>query len=194
MKPTASAFLLALTMASSSLFSRQRAFSRASLPRNFRVSHRSGLYRLAHRGRRRGAALVEFALIAVVFLTMLLGMIQFGIYQSTANTLWNLSREGARYASVTKPNPTNVQIADYVKSVAPPNINKSKLSFSVTPDVRGSGQAVTVNLTYDMGDKIIFPLVTYLLGKPKTIPATATEPAKTVTEYIYVTRSSMRVE
>ncbi len=142
--------------------------------------------------RRRGAALVEFAMIAVLFLTMLLGMIQFGIYQSTANTLWNLSREGARFASVGTP--SDADIRAYVARVSPPNINGAKLTLGISPAAREPGKPVTVNLTYDMGDKIIFPFVSKFLGKPKDVPATPTEPAKTVTEYFYSTRSTMRVE
>ena len=126
------------------------------------------------RSRRRGAALIEFGLIATIFFTMLLGMIQFGIYQSTTNTLWNLSREGARFASVS--NPTDTQIKDYVTRIAPPNINNSKLTVRISPTTRVSGQPVAVNLVYDMRDKMIFPDVSGLLKKT------------------YSTASTMRVE
>lgn len=115
------------------------------------------------RARRRGAALIEFAMIATLFFSLLLGLIQFGLYQSTTNTLWNLSREGARFASVS--NPTDNQITDYIKQVAPPNINGSKLTIRISPDTRLSGQPVAVSLTYNMEDKLIFPSVGDLLKK-----------------------------
>ncbi|PQV65450.1 TadE-like protein [Abditibacterium utsteinense] len=125
--------------------------------------------------RRRGVALVEFAMISTLFFTMLLGLIQFGIYQSTANTLWNLSREGARFASVGTP--TDQEIEDYVRRIAPPNIKSSNLGKpTISPATRVSGQPVTVGLAYDMKDKLIFLGVGDLLKKT------------------YSTASTMRVE
>lgn len=131
------------------------------------------------KSRRRGAALIEFALIAVIFFTMLLGMIQFGIYQSTSNTLWNLSREGARFATVS--NPSDDAIRQHVNDIAPPNVNIRNLSIDVSPPVtspatRASGDSVTVTLNYNMADKIIFPEVGRLLNQN------------------YVSSSTMRVE
>lgn len=141
--------------------------------------YQSGSWRRARRARRGGAALIEFALIAVLFFTMLLGMIQFGIYQSTTNTLWNLSREGARFATVSKP--SDDAIRDYVRRVAPPNVDAretaNKLSIDISPPTtRVSGESVTVTLRYNMADKIIFPTVGRLLNKN------------------YVSSSTMRVE
>ncbi|HEX9996262.1 MAG TPA: TadE/TadG family type IV pilus assembly protein [Abditibacterium sp.] len=124
----------------------------------------------SRRGRRRGAALIEFALIASIFFTMLLGLIQFGIYQSTSNSLWNLSREGARFASVGMP--TTAQIESHVREVAPPNIKSEDLTVVTTPDPRLSGQSVTVTLTYDMDDKIIFPELGPLFKKTYTTVST----------------------
>ncbi len=115
------------------------------------------------RARRRGAALIEFALIATLFFTMLLGMIQFGIYQSTANTLWNLSREGARFASVGTP--TDDDIKSRITEISPPNIRSGNLTVDISPQKRASGQPVTVKLIYDMRDKLIFPSVSGLLNK-----------------------------
>lgn len=135
-----------------------------------------------NKSRRRGAALIEFALIATVFFTMLLGLIQFGIYQSTANTLWNLSREGARFAIVDAPTPTDAAITQHIKEIAPPNINKNNLTIIIEPPIvapattRTSGQPVTVRLNYNMRDKIIFPNVGNVLKST------------------YSTNSTMRVE
>ena len=157
---------------------------------------------LARRARRSGAALVEFALIAALFFTMLLGMIQFGIYQSTANTLWNLSREGARFATVS--NPSDVQIEDYIRKIAPPNINSAKtsnkLTIAISPSARLSGQSVQVTLSYDIEDKLIFPLIKPLFLKERSVggqPAQNGNPAvppTIVKEYKYTTVSTMRVE
>ena len=122
--------------------------------------------------RRRGAALVEFALISVIFLMMLLGMLQFGIYLSATNTLWNGAREGARLAAVQDANlPTataDAQIADQIAQTIAP-LERSKMSISITPADNKSrvyGKPVTVTLTYDMRSKLFVPLPSYWFGKP----------------------------
>jgi Flp pilus assembly protein TadG len=146
------------------------------------------------RARRRGQALIEFSLIVIIFLTMLLGMIQFGMYQSTTNSLWNLSREGARFATVGSPPPSDANIRARIREVTPPNINSANLTVEIYPATRTSGQPVAVCLTYNMADKIIFPLVGRLLNRNRTIPANDPIPVKTITGYNYFASSTMRVE
>ncbi len=121
--------------------------------------------------RRRGAVLLEFALVATMFLMLLMGMLQFGIYLSTSNSLWNLSREGARFASVQRSDSktvadNNTNIINHVTKPAPdgmlpPDINPAKLTVTITPDdatTRAKGTQVTVSLSYDMSDKLFIPL------------------------------------
>ena len=50
----------------------------------------------------RGAALVEFALVATVFLTVLFGIIEFGRLLWTHNALTDATRRGVRYATLRK--------------------------------------------------------------------------------------------
>jgi Flp pilus assembly protein TadG len=56
--------------------------------------------RSAVRRRRRGQALVEFALVAPIFFLILFGIIDFGRYIYYVQILNNAAREGARYAIV----------------------------------------------------------------------------------------------
>lgn len=49
--------------------------------------------------RRRGAAVVEFAIMAPVFLTLTLGSIEVGYALNASNTLYGALREGGRLAS-----------------------------------------------------------------------------------------------
>ncbi|PYS92857.1 MAG: hypothetical protein DMF64_07680 [Acidobacteria bacterium] len=58
--------------------------------------------------RERGAALVEFAIGATIFLTVLFAIIEFGLLLWTHNALTDAARRGARYA-VTHP---QSQLAD----------------------------------------------------------------------------------
>ncbi len=48
----------------------------------------------------KGAALVEFAIVAMLLITLLLGIVEFGWYFSQFNALRHGAREGSRYASV----------------------------------------------------------------------------------------------
>lgn len=121
--------------------------------------------------RRRGAALVEFAMISVIFLTMLLGMLQFGIYLSATNTLWNGAREGARTAAILRTsidnNEATKQIRDQVvKTIAP--LEADKVTVTITPadgKARTYGTAVTVRVSYDMRSKLFIPLPDYWFGQ-----------------------------
>ena len=122
--------------------------------------------------RRRGAALVEFALVSVIFLMMLLGMLQFGVYLSATNTLWNGAREGARLAAVQSSSlataTADAQIANQVaKTIAP--LERSKMTITVTPKdakARTYGTPVTVRVSYNMRSKLFVPVPSYWFGKP----------------------------
>lgn len=50
--------------------------------------------------RQRGVAMVEFALIAVIFFSLLLGIMEFGRWMFTLNTANEATRLGARLAAV----------------------------------------------------------------------------------------------
>jgi Flp pilus assembly protein TadG len=53
----------------------------------------------------RGAAMVEFAFVAVILFTLVFGIIDFGRAIFLYNNLTNAAREGARFAAVQFPNP-----------------------------------------------------------------------------------------
>lgn len=126
------------------------------------------------RARRRGVALLEFALIVLMFLAMLIGMIQYGLYQSTASTLWTMSREGARLAAVQTTGTPNanqeiykrvlasaagVDTTDYGTSEAP---TTAPLQITINPPKqidRTSGTEVTITVEYDITKKMIVPEV-----------------------------------
>ena len=56
--------------------------------------------RLRSRQRRRGQAMVEFALVAPIFLLLLFAIVEFGWYVYSVQMLNEAAREGARYAIV----------------------------------------------------------------------------------------------
>lgn len=61
----------------------------------------------------RGAAAIEFGIIAPVLLLMLFGLLQLGVMFNAQAGLKNAVAEGARYATIF-PNPTNDQIRDRI--------------------------------------------------------------------------------
>jgi Flp pilus assembly protein TadG len=72
----------------------------------------------------RGAAMVEFAIVAVVFfIPLVFGIIEFGRMAYTKTTLTAAAREGVRYAIVhgsMSPAPADsAAVADYVKGRTP---------------------------------------------------------------------------
>jgi len=51
----------------------------------------------------RGATLVEFALVGLLFFTLLFGIIEFGLLLFNQQVITNAGREGARYGIVARP-------------------------------------------------------------------------------------------
>lgn len=153
----------------------------------------------AHRSknRRRGAALIEFAFVGLLFLTLVLGMLQLGIYLNATNSLWNLSREGARFAAIqaSTNNNANADIDAYVRSILPPTLDTKDLTIDIVPNApaqRISRSQVTVRLTYDMHRKI------FLIPSNNKQPSADEKKIDRV--YVapmgktYITTSSMMVE
>jgi Flp pilus assembly protein TadG len=71
----------------------------------------------------RGASLVEFAIVATVFLTMIFGVIEFGRFFWTHNALRDAARRGARYATVRKNDAAGIQAVKYMVVYGNPNAN-----------------------------------------------------------------------
>jgi Flp pilus assembly protein TadG len=57
----------------------------------------------------RGAALVEFAIVATVFMSVMFGVIEFGRLFWTHNALRDAARQGVRYASVRRNDAAGIQ-------------------------------------------------------------------------------------
>jgi len=66
-------------------------------------------------GKRIGAAMVEMAVVLVVFLTMFMGIIEYGRYYFLVQVANNAVRDGARYAVVhTGDGTTDTQVSNVV--------------------------------------------------------------------------------
>ncbi|MDQ3815110.1 MAG: pilus assembly protein [Armatimonadota bacterium] len=115
--------------------------------------------------RRRGSALVEFALVSTLLLTLTMTMIQYGIIMNTTLTVSHLSREGARYAAVKPTDDTNTAktgIKDYIEKAATSTpVKYSDCTITVSPAVgastRSSGNPITITISYPMSKKCFLP-------------------------------------
>ena len=117
------------------------------------------------RKKRRGASAVEFALVAPVFILLVLGMIEFGRMVMVQQLLTNASREGARRAVLDGSTVADVQtlVQDYLNntSVAVPIEN-----ITVTPDPTTAdfGDPITVSVSVPYPDVSWIPAPMFLGG------------------------------
>ena len=136
-------------------------------------SHAAFFQRLARRTSLvrsdRGASLVEYAIVFVIFMTLILGIADFGRALYAYHFVSSAAREGARYAmvrgctpptSAAGPCPTAadpISVQNYVKNV-PLGIDSSKLTVATTwiPDHK-PGSTVSVQTTYTFN--FVFPWV-----------------------------------
>lgn len=112
------------------------------------VSHRGPIRR---RLARRGAAAVEFALVAPIFFMFIFGMIEYGRAVMVQQILTNAAREGARVAILTTATTTSVKsaVTTYLS-----NAGISGATPSVSPDpptsaTTGSSVTVTVSVPFN---------------------------------------------
>jgi Flp pilus assembly protein TadG len=126
------------------------------------------------RKNRRGAAVVEFAIVAPVFFLLVFGMIEYGRMVMVQQVLTNASREGARYAVIQSTNDTNAvetKVKDYLTSA---KLNAAASTVTVTwPASGGSGSAqpVTVSVSIPFGQVSWLPSPMFLSS---TTPLEAT--------------------
>lgn len=147
--------------------------------------------------RRTGQAIVEFALVAPIFLLMLFAIIEFGRYIYTVQILNNAAREGARYAIVhgsqsldptgplpggaTSPDPSGSAVQSTVEAFAV-GIPATNITFPATGCVHGeangpcwqpdNGRGSTVEVTVQATFTTLIPLV--------PLPAITVEGASTL--------------
>lgn len=116
------------------------------------------------RGDERGAALVEFALVAPIFLTLLMGVIQVGLHVQNTNAVRNLASDAARYAVVeyqrgNKLSTSQISMVIRARGVGPRyNLNTDRLNVTVTePASRiGGVREMRIALSYDLPDFLAF--------------------------------------
>ena len=120
----------------------------------------------------RGAAAVEFALLLPVLLTILYGIIEFGMIMYGREVVTNASREGARAGIIqVSPKPTSGQITTIATNyMAGTGINPSQVTITVTGAGGASPTMLTVTATYNY--LWLDPYIPTVLGLPSPLPIT----------------------
>ena len=103
------------------------------------------------RQRRRGAAAVEFAIVAPVFFMMVIGIIEVGRAIMVQQVLINASRVGARQAVTLSATQASATAAarDYAAGVG---ISGITVSVSPDPAAAATGTPVTVNASVNFSN------------------------------------------
>jgi Flp pilus assembly protein TadG len=130
------------------------------------------------RKKRRGAAVVEFAVVAPVFITLVFGMIEYGRMVMVQQMLTNGSREGARVGVLDGTTTSEVQsaVTTYLS-----NAGITGSTVTVTPNPpssAGYGAPVTVTVTVPFSQVSWLPTPMFLSGK--TLTATSVMRRETV--------------
>ncbi|HLL77592.1 MAG TPA: TadE family protein [Pyrinomonadaceae bacterium] len=135
--------------------------------------------RVAKREGERGAALVEFALCATLFLTVVFGVLEFGRMLWVHNALADATRRAARYAVTRgKSNEPSSETQQAIKNVAV--YGNPEGSGNPLVDGLAPGQVlITFSDDYGLGagsvlveiDKYEFRFVVPLLGTKMQMPA-----------------------
>lgn len=122
-----------------------------------------------------GAAAVEFAIIAPVFILILMTLVAYGIYLSVAHSVQQLAADAARTAVAGITETEREQLVSNFVSTSTLNgafIDRNKLKVTVAPDPTNNNQ-FTVSVEYDAQNLPIWNLYSFALPD-KTIKRFAT--------------------
>jgi Flp pilus assembly protein TadG len=102
-------------------------------------------------GKRRGAAIVEFAVVAPIFLTLIAGTIEIGRAIVVVQLLTNASREGARVGGYSTTSATSTVTTAVNSYLSNEGISGATTTVSPSPPsaaAEGSPVSVTVSIPY----------------------------------------------
>ena len=144
------------------------AFERPGASRFFQT-HRFTLEKVCRlcRKNRRGAAVVEFAFVAPLFVMLVFGMIEFGRVVMVQQLLTNATREGARVGVL------NDATIDEVKSRVVTYLSNSTITVATSdvsvvyandPSLPDSGESVTVSVSVPFSQVSWLPSPMFLSG------------------------------
>ncbi len=115
------------------------------------------------RKNRRGAAVVEFAMVVPVFLLLVFGMIEFGRAVMVKQVLVNATREGARQAVLDGSTMADVRARVDVY-LAASSINGATTTVTPNPQAAAFGQPVAVTISVPFEEVSWLPVPQYIGG------------------------------
>ncbi len=146
----------------------------------FSARRRIGLDKPCRVGRlhRRGAAVVEFALVAPVFMLLVFGMIEYGRMVMVQQILTNASREGARRAVLDGVATSEVQtsVENYLTDASISGATITVTSVPAVPPDYADSMTVSVAIPFSQVSWLPSPM---FLGS-QTLTATTTMRRETV--------------
>ena len=100
------------------------------------------------RRQRRGAAAVEFAIVAPLFIMLVFGMIEFGRMVMIQQVLTNASREGARRAVVDGATIEDAKdVVEQYSASSSITVPRENITVSPDPAVAKNGDPITVSVS-----------------------------------------------
>jgi len=112
-----------------------------------------------------GAAMIEFALVAPLMILFTLGIIEMGRMTMVKQVLTNISREGARMASLPEATSANVQ-SQVQQLLVGSNINGATITLNPNSiSTASSGSLVTVSITVEAEDISWLSTPLFMAGK-----------------------------
>ncbi len=110
---------------------------------------------------RRGAAVVEMAVVAPLLLTLLFGVMEFGWSFMVHETITNTARECCRLATLQGTTDADVE-ARFVQSMAGTGVDVSMDMIDITRSGEGDNQIVTVSIAVPYSEVSITGLTSFL--------------------------------
>ena len=117
------------------------------------------------RKKQEGASLVEFSVIAPIFVVLLFGLVEFGMAIYDKGVLTNASREGARFGVVySNPRKTSTDIRSQVQTYLTNAGFTDTATINVTGAGGNSGDSLQVTVTYPYHFTVLPNFVSGLTG------------------------------
>ncbi|MDP4088804.1 MAG: pilus assembly protein [Bacillota bacterium] len=112
--------------------------------------------------RKKGQALVEFAIILPVIMLLLMGILQFGMMLNSYLEVQNAAREGARTGIVGS---TDTGIRNQITAISP-GLDSRNMTISINPveNQRKSGDTLTIKITYSY--QMTVPIISNFFSRP----------------------------
>jgi Flp pilus assembly protein TadG len=119
--------------------------------------------RTGRRRKRRGAAVVEFAIVVPIFILLIIGFIELGRALMVQQVLTNASRVGARTATMLNSTQSEVvnAVSEYADSVS---VQSTQVVVTPDPAAAQTGDEVSVTVSVDFANVSWLPAPWFLDG------------------------------